>query len=57
MIETKTSNAPINPTTFAIIIGIFFIKIPYNSQLLKETALIAKAGRDKAAADLQVRIL
>ncbi len=38
-------------------IGIFFIKMPYNSQLLKATALIVKAGSDTDAVDLQVKIL
>ncbi len=53
----RISNASIKPTIFAIIIGVFFIKIPYISQLQKAIALIVKAGIETEAEDLQVKIL
>lgn len=53
----RTSNAPIKPTIFAIIIGVFFIKIPYISQLQRAIALIVKADIETEAEDLQVKIL
>ncbi len=53
----RTNNAPITPTIFAIIIGVFFINMPYISQLQRAIALIVKAGIETEAEDWQVKIL